>query len=394
MISKRLLVTVLAAIPLLISVKARGQEVYVAGDLNHFTDVGYLNELVQGAKVYGTFDVGIGWKTKGADAAMYNYPRVGFGLSYAALGAVQCTPGSRMGDSFSAYGFFMRDLVRTGWFSAGYSVELGLALMTHPYDKYDNPLNVVYGGPITFHAKGGVYAMAQVSDRLSLGIEATYRHNSSCRLFIPNRGVNAYGCSISARYAIGNHTLEPGGGPASNPELPINARWRVSVFAAGGLHKCNAEYYADQLLPPESRSDPYTPWFKGSAGLEAAWRYCRRTSTALQLEVHYIANTDRLKDCDQRMYGRQEPEYSPWAPGVGFVQELYFGPFTAGAGAGVYLWRRVGIHENHSRFYQKVFLRYYPPALRSWYAGISMRAHTFDRADYLEFCIGKILFSR
>lgn len=394
MAARRILYSIVAGVLVLIGNGARAQEAYVAGDLNHFTDVGYLNELVQGAKVYGTFDVGIGWKTAGADAAMFKHPRVGVGLSYATLGSVQCTPGSRMGDAFSLYGFFMRDLVQAGWFSAGYDIELGLALMTHPYDKYDNPLNVVYGGPLTFHTKGGIYAMARVSERLSLEIEGTYRHNSSCRLFIPNRGVNAYGCSVSARYSFGSRTLEPGRGPAASPSLPLNSPWRVSLFAAGGLHKCNAEYYADQLLPPQERSDPYTPWFKGSAGLEATWRYCRRTSTALQLEVHYIANTERLKYCDLRMYGRQEPEYSPWAPGIGFVQEIYLGPFTAGAGAGVYLWRRVGIHENHSNFYQKVFLRYYPPAIRSWFFGISMRAHTFDRADYIEFCVGKVLFSR
>lgn len=373
---------------------AQAQEVYIAGDCNRFTDVKYITDLVQEPRVYGTFDVGIGWKTSGAEAARYNYPRVGVGVSYATLGQCNFTPGSRMGDSFSLYGFFMRDLVQTGWFSAGYSIELGAALMTHPYDKYSNPLNVVYGGPMTFHAKGGIYALAQVTDRLALGIEATYRHNSSCRLFIPNRGVNAYGCSISARYSIGNRTLEPGSGPASDPDLPLNARWRVSVFGAGGIHKCNAEYYADQLLPPEERSDPYTPWFKGSAGLEATWRYCRRTSTALQLEVHYIANTEILKVCDERMYGSKDLEYSPWAPGIGFVQELYLGPFAAGAGAGVYLYRKVGIHEDHSRFYQKVYLRYYPPFLRSWFAGISMRAHTFNRADYLEFSVGKIIFSR
>ena len=549
--SFNILTFVAAAAGALFPGRALAQEVYVAGDCNRLVNVRYLTDLVQEPRLYGTFDVGIAWKTAGPDALMYNAPRVGIGFSYAALGACNYTPGSRMGDSFAVYGFFMRDLVQKGWFSAGYDAEFGMALMSDHYDKFDNPLNVAYGGPFTFHLKGGLYAMARVTDRLTLGIEASYRHNSSCRFFIPNRGINAYGCSLSARYALGQATLTPGGGSArgagagahspgggavqgagadahspggggvrgggvgahsqgggvvrrggvgahssgggaargggadalssggggvrgagvdahspggggvrgagadalspdsgtargggvgahsqgggvvrgagagahsqggggvrgagagahssgggadalspggggaSAPDLPLNARWRVSVFGAGGPHKCNAEYYADQLLPPEDRSDPYTTWFKGSAGAEAAWRYCRRTSTAIQVELHYISNTERLKVCDLAMYGRQEGIYSPWAPGIAAAQEFYLGPFSAGAGMGVYLWRHVGIHEDHSRFYQKVFLRYYPPVLRSVYMGISMRAHTFSRADYLEFCLGWILF--
>ena len=414
--SFNILTFVAAAAGALFPGRALAQEVYVAGDCNRLVNVRYLTDLVQEPRLYGTFDVGIAWKTAGPDALMYNAPRVGIGFSYAALGACNYTPGSRMGDSFAVYGFFMRDLVQKGWFSAGYDAEFGMALMSDHYDKFDNPLNVAYGGPFTFHLKGGLYAMARVTDRLTLGIEASSRHNSSCRFFIPNRGINAYGCSLSARYALGQATLTPGGGSArgagagahssgggadalspggggaSAPDLPLNARWRVSVFGAGGPHKCNAEYYADQLLPPEDRSDPYTTWFKGSAGAEAAWRYCRRTSTAIQVELHYISNTERLKVCDLAMYGRQEGIYSPWAPGIAAAQEFYLGPFSAGAGMGVYLWRHVGIHEDHSRFYQKVFLRYYPPVLRSVYMGISMRAHTFSRADYLEFCLGWILF--
>ena len=389
--------SLLAAVNLLLLLPtgAAGQEVYAGGGINRFTNYKYILDLVQEPRVYGTFDVGVAWKTSGGEAAsMYREPKLGVGFSYATMGSCNCVPGSRLGDSFSLYGFYDRDLLSAGPFSAGYSAELGVAVMTHPYDKYQNPVNLLYGGPLTFHIKGDIYALARVSEHLSIGIEATYRHNSACRLFIPNRGINSYGCSLSARYRIGDARVMPFSERSSDPSLPLNACWRVSVFGAGGIHRCMAEFEADQLLDPADRQDSYTAWFKGSAGLEAVWRYSRRTATGLQLELHYISNTERLRECDNILYGTAEREYSPFAPGLGFVQELYFGPVTAGAGAGVYLYRQVGIHERHSSFYQKVYIRYYPPFLRSWFAGLSLRAHSFTRADYLEFSLGKILFSR
>jgi hypothetical protein len=109
----------------------------------------------------------------------------------------------------------------------------------------------------------------------------------------------------------------------------------------------------------------------------------------IQAELHYISNTVALQKSDNILYGAAERSYSPWAPGLAIIQDFYIGSFTAGVGLGAYLFREVGIHENHGRLYQKVNIRYYPDFLPSFFAGISLRVHEFSRADYFEFSVGK-----
>ena len=389
--ASKCLLPLLAAL-LFLPLQAGAQEVYAAGGANFMTSTPAITSLVLEPRIFGSFDAGISWQTADCELArMCRSPRLGLGFSYATLGSCEFVPGSRAGDIYTVYGFVKRELVSAGAFSAGYFGQLGAALMTHYYDKTDNPGNLMYGGPFTFHAKGGLYARAQVSKDWSLGLDVGFRHNSASRLFIPNRGVNAVYAGLEAGYSIGSKTLSPWKGRELDESQKINSRFRVSVFAGGGIHKCMAEFYAARPLPVELQPDSYTPWFKGSAGIEAAWRYCRRTSTALQLELHYLGNIEALKRADQALYGKMADVYSPLSPGAGFMQELYFGQFSLGLGMGVYFYRQVGLKEYHGPLYQKVAFRLYPPALKTVYFGASLRAHTFDQADYLELSVGWII---
>lgn len=369
---------------------AGAQEVYVNVAENLMTKASNIRHLVQEPRRFQAFDIGLLWKTADTEAAgLYASPRLGLGFSYANLGSLTCIPGSRTGDSFSFYFRFERPLLQLGAFSAGYDLELGLALMTHYYDRYDNPDNSLYGGPYANHIKMGAFSRVQVGRNLALKAECNFRHNSNGRLFVPNGGVNSYSLALGASYAVGIHTLHPG---AHRPEAdPLDRKFRVSVFAAGGIHRCMAEYKADLLLPPGQRQEAYTPWFKGSIGADVIWRYSRRTSTGLQAELHYLSNMEALKRADTALFGPGERSYAPLAPGIALIQDLYFGSFTAGVGVGAYLFRAFGEHEDHGLLYQKVHLRYYPPALRRVFAGVAIRAHEFGTADYIEFSIGTVL---
>ena len=377
---------------LMLPLCARGQEIAVKTSEHFFLDTPYITDLVTGRHSFEAFDVSIGWRTDGSEAAeMFGHPRLGIGFSYADFGRVECVPGSRMGDSYSLYGFFMRDFLHGRVFSAGYSMELGGALMTHYYHKTDNPHNRLYSGPFAFHVKGGLYVRAQLTPRWAVTLEGDYRHNSSARLFIPNAGINSMGFALSARYAMSEKYLSPGGGRTSWPGHPLDSRWRFALYGGGGIHRCLAEYNADKALAVSDRHDPYNPWFKGNIGLEAVWRYSRKTSTGVQLELQYLSNTEILRVCDEILYDSKDNIYSPLSPGVCIIQDVYFGPMTAGIGVGAYIYRQVGEHEYHGPVYQKVNLRYYLPFLRSVFVGASLRAHYFSQVDYLEFNIGKVI---
>ena len=389
---KRALFIISVSSLLLAAQYSRAQEVFFSAGRNILTNTKYTTDLVNGSRGCNSFDAALVWKTSDTQASeMYGNPRIGVGVSYTNLGAIDCVEGSSLGDSFTLYGTFMRDFLSLGPVRSGYSIQFGGAYMTHPYHKTDNPLNVLYGGPFTFHIKGGLYLLADITPRWSIGAEVAFKHNSACRLIIPNRGINAICYSFTSSYSFGGKTVKPG--LRIKDDSPLNRKIRFALFASGGIHKCMAEWEADQLLSPQERPDYYTPWFKGSIGAEAIWRYCARTSSGLQLELHYLGNMEALRRSDAAMYGERakDAEYSPLSPGIGFVQDLYFGSWALGGGFGVYLYRKVGIHENRGPFYQKVHLRYYPPFLPSCFAGIALRAHKFNRADYLEFTLGAIL---
>ena len=375
---------------LLFPAAAGAQEVYVNVAENVFTKAKRTTRLVQGPLHFQAFDIGISWRTSDTEAArMYSAPRLGIGFSYANLGSCECIPGSRLGDSFTLYGRLDRTLLRLGIFSAGYDLEFGAALMTHYYDRFSNPDNQLYGGPLTLHSKMGAYTRFQLSERFALRAEVNFRHNSSGRLFVPNGGINSYSYGLGMSYAVGDNTLKPG---VHRPESdPLEQKWRVAVFGGGGIHRCMAEYDADLPLPPERRQESYTPWFKGSVGAELDWRYSRRTSTGAQAEFFYYSNTEGMRRSDTALYGPAERKYSPFAAGIGIIQDLYFGSFTMGIGLGAYLYKQTGVHEDNGRLYQKVYLRYFPPALRRIFFGTAIRAHRFGKADYIEFSLGTVL---
>ena len=372
------------------STAAGAQEVYVSVAENVFTKTKRMERLVQGPMQFQAFDIGVYWKTSDTEAAgLYGFPRIGLGFSYANLGSLECIPGSRLGDSFTLYARLDRELLQWGIFSAGYDIEFGGALMTHWYDRYTNSDNLLYGGPYSNHAKFGVFSRLQVSQNLAVRAEVNYRHNSTGRLFIPNGGLNSVSYALGLFYAVGDRTVKPG---VRRPEAdPLDKPFRVVIFAGGGIHHCMAEFYADLKFPKEERQDSYTPWFKGSIGAELDWRYSRKTSTGVQVELHYLSNTEALRRSDTVLYGPGERKYSPVAPGIGLIQDLYFGSVTVGIGCGVYLFKQVGIEENHGPLYQKVDIRYYPPALKRVFAGMAIRAHKFGKADYVEFSLGTIL---
>lgn len=369
---------------------AEAQEVYVNVAENLMTTARPQKKLVLEPRRFQAFDIGILWETSDTEAAgLFSFPRIGVGFSYANLGSLACVPGSRMGDSFTLYIHLDRTFLQLGSFSAGYDLEFGPALMTHYYDRVTNPQNRLYGGPYTNHTKLGFYGRIQASRDLAIKAELNYRHNSTGRLIIPNSGVNSLSLGLGVHYAVGDNTLKPG---AHRPEAdPLEKRFRVSVFASGGVHCCMAEFRADEKLPPEQRQDSYTPWFKGSVGADVIWRYSRRTATGAQTELFYYANTEALRRSDEILFGPGDRKYSPFAAGIGLLQELYFGSVTMGVGVGAYLFKQVGQHEDHGRLYQKIYLRYYPPALKHLFAGAAIRVHEFQQADYIDFTLGVVL---
>lgn len=376
----------------LLPIACGAQELGFSAAFNKFTRAKSIQRVIEQPRVFGAFDVKLGYKVRGTEyAAMFGFPRFGVGFSYAALGSCETVGDIKVGDSFTLYAFFQRDLIRSGSFRMGYSAEMGPAFMTRWYDPVNNPRNDLYGGPVTMHDKLGLYAFFNVSPRFTLGAELAFRHNSSGRLYVPNEGLNSFSGALMASYTIGDKYLKPGSGIPSGAHY--NSKFRVSVFAGGGIHKCMAEYLVDKKLPGEERRIDYMPWFKGSAGVEGVWRYSRKCSLSLQAELHYLSNTEALRDADNVLFGKEDRTYSPLSPGIGITQEVYFGPFTVGAGVGAYLFREVGVRENHGRLYQKVSFRYYPPRLVSYFAGMSIRAHEFGRADYIEFSLGRIIGS-
>lgn len=366
------------------------QELIVRGAANFHFDARKVQQISP-TPAFATVDLKLGWRLAEDEefARLYNGPHGGVGVSYSLLGRMEYPYGSRMGDGVSLYGFFMRPLVRSGWFQLGYLLELGGSYLASPYDQVSNPLNNFYSSSFLIYLAGSVYASAQLSPHWAIGVEAGARHNSSGCLAVPNRGLSSGMVAFDVKYTIAERK-EPLH-VEDSPTQIINKPFRWGFFAGGGVHQCMEEMYRDRQLYPDPQTRPreYTRWFKGSVGLEAFWRYGRRLATGLGAEFFYYSDAESLRQVDAVRHPGEQGQYSSFAVGLLLLQEVYYRHVAAHGGVGVYLDRRMGLSDNFGSFYQELGMRYYPERLNGFFVGFNVRLHYLTVSDYMEITIGK-----
>ncbi|MBR5987436.1 MAG: hypothetical protein IK037_02600 [Clostridia bacterium] len=74
--------------------------------------------------------------------------------------------------------------------------------------------------------------------------------------------------------------------------------------------------------------------------------------------------------------------------GISAVQQVHYRNFTAWIQVGAYLYKHIGVAEQHSVSYQRIGGKYHFPKLANTYLGFSCKSHYFSRAASLDFILG------
>lgn len=329
-------------------------------------------------------------------AAGYNYPIFGIGLSWNTLSDVRFKSSrGHYSDMFTLYGTMSRDLFRTRHIGFGYDMNLGLSYSDGYYHPLDNPSNWFFSSPVLFYVSGGGHLTWMAGKRIDIEASVKVRHNSSARFAYPNGGLNYWGGGLSARYHLSERTAPKG--HVFKPErigVPDSRRgWSHELYAGGGIHACAADWLArSKTESKESMAEnPLKKWPMASLSFDIIYRLGGRFAIGATADGFWNSNTDNLRWADTVLYSEEEISasrgYSPLSYGVGLVQEIFYNNLALYVQEGIYLQRRMGVHGEHGRLYERAGFRYYPAALDPFFISVCIKAHKF-KADYLDFSVG------
>ena len=334
--------------------------------------------------VYPVSSLTFGYQTTEKDspyAALYGYPVFGVGIGWEGLSSPRYNGISRLKDIFNLYGFTERTLLSRDWFSLDFVFDLGAGFNRALYDPERNPLNRNFGSYLLVYVSGGLDFHVPLTDHLEAGLSARFNHYSTGRLGYPNAGLNNPAAYLSLRY---RNARPPKRRPAGAfPDPP--SRFFYELYAGAGIHRCGIEW---------STTGTTHPWAIFSFGGSANFRYRPHLSTGLAIDMYAEtpAFLNRLQECECIAYGNDQVDaYGPYrgfSAGAGVIQHLHYGPFSAFATVGAYLYRHNGLHDQRGKLYQRVGLKYLLPGPSGLFVALDCKAHGFSRAAMMELTLG------
>ena len=334
--------------------------------------------------VYPASSLTFGYQTTEKDspyAALYGYPVFGVGIGWEGLSALRYNGISRLKDIFNLYGFAERTLLSRDCFSLDFVLDLGAGFNRALYDPERNPLNRNFGSYLLVYVSGGLDFHVPLTDHLEAGLSARFNHYSTGRLGYPNAGLNNPAACLSLRY---RNATPPKRRPAGAfPDPP--SRFFCELYAGAGIHRCAIEW---------SVTGTTRPWAIFSFGGSANFRYRPHLSTGLAIDMYAETPTflNRLQECERIACGKDQVDaYGPYrgfSAGAGVIQHLHYGPFSAFATVGAYLYRHNGIHDQRGKLYQRIGLKYLLPGSTGLFVAMDCKAHGFSRAAMMELTLG------
>lgn len=334
--------------------------------------------------VYPAGNVEVGYQTTKEDspyAALYGFPKFGIGLGFDGLSALRYNGPSRLKSIINLYGFVERNLLRSKRVSLDFVFDLGAGYNRSLYDPVNNPLNRNFGSHFLVFVGGGFSFHVALTERLEAGVAAQFNHYSTGRLAYPNAGLNNPAAYLSMRYRSAAASKQRH--PAKAFENP--SRFFYEIYAGGGLHRCAIEWTA---------SGTTYPWPIYSFGGSANYRYRPHLSTGLAVDLYYASSAflDRLQESERHVYGDETVDaygpYNPLSGGIGLIQHLHYGNFSAFATLGAYLYRHNGVKDQQGKLYQRVGLKYVLPGWSGLFVAADCKAHKFSHAAMMELTVG------
>ncbi|MDR2084192.1 MAG: acyloxyacyl hydrolase [Bacteroidales bacterium] len=338
------------------------------------------------------YDLSLNYNTLPSDssrfASAYNYPTFGLGFTVADFSSVHLTNQSRINTIFVLSGFIDRNLIRNKHLSFGYKLNAGLAYANNPYDPIKNPDNIFISSPLMVYIGFGFNVKYKPVNRLAIGLSADFRHISNGRTGMPNKGINMFSAGVSATYYLDKQQSD-------FTKIHKNDKYRKHLIYHLALHSGIQSSIEEWSLYSEKEADPakkktdFQKYPIISLSADIMYRYSLKFGTGIGVDLFYTSHTDKLKEWDSALSGinTSRQEYNPLSVGLSINQEVYYKNLSLFVAVGYYVYRELGLQKKE-KFYQRAGFRYYLPPTNSVFMGISIKAHKFCTADYLEFSIG------
>lgn len=321
-----------------------------------------------------------------------NFPVFGIGVNYDAYSMMGFTNNSRVGNFVDLYGFMEASMYKNRWFSAGFLLNLGLSATNVVYDPLNNPGMINIGAPLTVFMAFGPQFKFRPAECLELALNTYWIHHSNGNAWMPNFGLNDLSVGVSARYNPGGAYTEQ----VKTLSIPheFERKFSVDVYATTGFHSCKTEFkaYNQMVKNPGLKKNDFVSHPRAGIGVDVTYRYSLMCASGLVADGVYNWGTDELEECDRIIYGDKEVAeskgYSPFNMSLGLFHEFYYRNMSVFCAVCGYVFRKVGIYEDKTRFFQRAGMRFYMPRLSNMFLGCCIRATKFNNADYFEFQMG------
>ncbi|MDR0232257.1 MAG: acyloxyacyl hydrolase [Dysgonamonadaceae bacterium] len=350
----------------------------------------HLQSILQTGTVRA-YDLRLGFTDSDSSyfAISSRHPTFGVGFSMVDYSRARMVDEPRnIGNLYSLYGYIDRTLFQFKSIGLSYNLDSGIAYNTDTYDSISRPNKIFSSVPLMIYIGAGLNLKCRLSDHFGIGVSAGAKHFSNGRMGIWNKGMNILGGDVSLRYYYSP--------PAKNRPHTVSSDFDKHFYwhllAGGGIQTYLEDLQLDGFNARNRRYPIYAKYFMSTDVL-----YClsRRYACGLGMDLFYIPSVESFRKADEYDLKKAKKDaisgirYDHFSAGIAINQELYYRNLAVTASIGHYLYRELGMRENEKPIYQRFGCRYYFPHKSNLFVGFSIKAHSFQKAEYFEFSIGK-----
>lgn len=303
----------------------------------------------------------VGWKQMSNNDSynqLYHHPVYGIGFYSGTFS------NNVIGNPYALYGFIQVPLKSEypKW-SYDYRIGLGLSGNFKPFDKINNPLNLVIGSKNNVYIDFGFRAQYKFHTNWKAGIGFSFHHFSNGALVLPNKGVNLVPLSLSINY-------QPEiGVPGQKDDIikPYSRNWMYDINFGMGFKQL--------------QEDLDERYLKTTLGIYASRHISHKWRIGGGLDIFYSSSGNKENIAGDQ-YGKTGSVLSG-GPSFYLVHVLKE-RLTLNGNIGYYLHHQEFNGEENS-FFLRAGTRYY--VYRNLNAGVSIKAH-MGKADFIEWTLG------
>ena len=298
---------------------------------------------------------------------------------------------SHLGNQYTFYYGFRRDVLSGNKLDMGYALENGLGITTTHYNKYNNVDNLFIGSVFSIYFGASLYGKYRFSSHWEAILELGFKHYSNSGLDRPNLGSNTLGLQAKLNYYPSPilkkrkiyHRI-----PKIKPDfyLDMTAGWEGKAL--------QEEWNYNQSLSndnPNFRTAHYRIRSQWNTSLAGMFRYNLKYASGIAVDYSYITYTDAIqRTLDKTNVHGHHP--NPHVLGVSLRHEVFYKQMSMAVSLGAYPYRHMGVVNKHL-IYETVGLRHHPKHWHNFYISYNVKAHGM-RADGLQLNLGYCILKR